>query len=515
MKPVRALPLFLFLLAGMSSCTKWNLGEKDFPEIATTQATLTSTTSVLLKGEISGLKKGDAEDHGFVWSSETDQPSLVQFLGITRKGSRGDGEFESNVIDLERNKVYYVRAYVEYDDKVYYGEALSFQTGDLILTTDEIIYDRGKSMKAQGTITGLDPGVGANQYGHCWSTSNPAPSISSDPFSNLGKPNLEGKFISEIDSLENNQTYFVRSYVLINFGSDTLYGNTLTYTTSLGDVWDAAPNFPQSVARGGAFVLKGKAYALGNNQTLWRFEPSTGGWSQMADYPGGQFEAGATFVIGDTAYVGLGNLNTSSPSFYKYTDQNQWTQVQDPFPGQTRTRGVSFSMGDKGYVGMGFKDYGAGYINLQEIFVYNSQNGQWNPSPIIFPGGPKNAPMFFTLENLVYFVGGAVTKDVYTFAPATGDWQKKKDFPGGNVELGIGFSIGQTGYVGMGFQGGYSWSNKLWEYDQSKDSWIVKASLPGAPRRFPMGFALDGKGYVLCGEGFSSNLNDVWVYTPD
>lgn len=93
-------------------------------------------------------------------------------------------------------------------------------------------------------------------------------------------------------------------------------------------------------------------------------------------------------------------------------------------------------------------------------------------------------------------------------------WVQKTNFGGMARGNAIGFSIGNLGYVGMGYDGP-NYFNDLWEYDPSTDTWTQMASLPADQRYAPVGFSIGAKGYVGTGIDQMAKLyNDFWEYDP-
>ena len=64
----------------------------------------------------------------------------------------------------------------------------------------------------------------------------------------------------------------------------------------------------------------------------------------------------------------------------------------------------------------------------------------------------------FTIFILLFAVVGGLS-EIY----AQDTWVKKTDFPGGERERVIAFSIGTKGYIGTGFDEEYT--KDFWEYD--------------------------------------------------
>ncbi len=102
---------------------------------------------------------------------------------------------------------------------------------------------------------------------------------------------------------------------------------------------------------------------------------------------------------------------------------------------------------------------------------------------------------------------------------AQGSWDKKTAFAGSKRERGIGFAIGNRGYLGCGQDTNNTVVKDFWEFDPGTDAWTQKATLPGQQRRDAVGFAIGTKGYVTTGMTAADSwvgvmLNDTWEYNP-
>lgn len=96
-------------------------------------------------------------------------------------------------------------------------------------------------------------------------------------------------------------------------------------------------------------------------------------------------------------------------------------------------------------------------------------------------------------------------------------WTKKNNFPGPNRAFGVGFSIGQKGYNGLGInENENKYLKDLWEYDQKSDSWLQKADFPGEGRINQTGTVMNGIAYVGLGNGFDTheNMKDFYKFDP-
>src|SRR4051812_30081997 len=77
-------------------------------------------------------------------------------------------------------------------------------------------------------------------------------------------------------------------------------------------------------------------------------------------------------------------------------------------------------------------------------------------------------------------------------------WKQKTDFPGAVRKSPIAFEINGKGYLGTGISGVTNVSD-FWEYDATTDVWTQKADYGGGPRQGAASFAIGGKGYAGIG----------------
>ena len=96
---------------------------------------------------------------------------------------------------------------------------------------------------------------------------------------------------------------------------------------------------------------------------------------------------------------------------------------------------------------------------------------------------------------------------------AQGTWAQKANYGGGIIDLAVGFSIGNKGYIATGEQ--FSAANlktDLWEYDTLLNTWTQKANLPGIPRCYAVAFSIGTKGYIGTGWEGTITLQDFWEW---
>lgn len=141
--------------------------------------------------------------------------------------------------------------------------------------------------------------------------------------------------------------------------------------------------------------------------------------------------------------------------------------------------------------------------------------GDWSRASD-FEGVARTEAISFTIGDTAYIGSGYDRNnrlsDCWGFDPATGTWTQKADMPGVARSSASAFSVNGKGYVGTGYDG----INKLkdfYEYDPATNSWTQKAAFGGSSRYDATAFSINGKGYISC--GFDGNhLKDLWEYDP-
>lgn len=253
-------------------------------------------------------------------------------------------------------------------------------------------------------------------------------------------------------------------------------------------------------------------------QDLWRYDPVSDSWSQMADIDVPRTGAYA-FAIGDFGYVGDGNdqnaLHIADLRRYDPASNSWawlWSSGASGFPG--RYRGVAFSANGKGYVGTGQTEFG----NVQDFHEFDPTTNGWTQLAD-FPGDPRALATAFSIGNKGYVGTGAsgpgvLLNDFYEFDAVSLTWSPRSNFGGTPRATSVGFSLNGKGYLGTG-QDASGTLQDFWEYDPTADTWTLRTPLPGVDRSAAVAFALNDKGYVATGGNVNGVLGDVWEYTPD
>ncbi|MFI5163751.1 MAG: OmpA family protein [Bacteroidia bacterium] len=138
-----------------------------------------------------------------------------------------------------------------------------------------------------------------------------------------------------------------------------------------------------------------------------------------------------------------------------------------------------------------------------------------------FPGGVLEKGVAFSIGNKAFAGLGTdlkhFQKGFWKYSADKDLWEEAEKFPSDARISAVAFSIGNKGYVGTGMVGtAYSkdGTNDFWEYDPEKNSWSQKANFPGEMRAAATGFAIDTKGYIALGANQNAFYNDLWEYDP-
>ena len=251
----------------------------------TTQSLSTPTvitsiiSNILTNGAISGgniTNDGGAAItlRGVCWSNSAN-PTNTNVNYITLNGS-GIGNFISSVSNLNPNTTYYLRAYATNSVGTAYGNELSFTTQSL--STPTVITSIISNISTNGAMSGgnitNDGGASITQKGVCWSIS-PNPTNTNVNYMTINGTGT-GNFISNINNLNPNTTYYLRAYATNSVG--TAYGNQISFTTQSLSIPSLSTTMISnisinSVQLGGDVTYNGGASVI-QRGVCWSISPS-------------------------------------------------------------------------------------------------------------------------------------------------------------------------------------------------------------------------------------------------
>ncbi len=221
-------------------------------------------------------------------------------------------------------------------------------------------------------------------------------------------------------------------------------------------------------------------------------------WTQKVDFPGTERQGAVNFVIGNTAYAGLGkHSSTYFTDFWQYDALNDsWSQIAD-FPGAARAYAVAFVLDGKGYVGLGESASGF-FISMYE---FDPTNGSWTQVGN-FGALARSRAVSFVIGDVAYVgTGNSTSGELKGFHAFDGaNWSTVAGIDTWRKDA-FGFAINGKGYVTGGNLGGTFYTDML-EYDPMTNSWTSVTSGTVALNHLgATGFTIDGKAYF----GYGSN----------
>ncbi len=168
----------------------------------------------------------------------------------------------------------------------------------------------------------------------------------------------------------------------------------------------------------------------GNLNDWWEYDMASNSWSQKPDFPDLPRHHPYQFAIGDYVYAGLGHGNNIASGvnifdeLYRYDPQTEvWDQMAT-LPSEGRVAGTQFSYEGKGYVLSGDGD-DHNVMPFGEFWEYDPVEDKWNGKPP-HPGSSRWAPSSFIIDDYIYFYNGyslSLVEDlnVYRFYLGEGD----------------------------------------------------------------------------------------------
>lgn len=145
--------------------------------------------------------------------------------------------------------------------------------------------------------------------------------------------------------------------------------------------------------------------------------------------------------------------------------------------------------------------------------------GNWIEA-VDFEGQRRAGAVSFTIGNTAFvglgYDGDDYFSDFYAYNVDNGYWDDVADFPGEPREWAVAFSIGDKGYVGLGRNLDLDKEelSDFWEYNSSTDEWRQLTDFPSA-RYNAVSFSIGNKGYVGTGNDGDYYLSDFFEYTPE
>jgi N-acetylneuraminic acid mutarotase len=242
-------------------------------------------------------------------------------------------------------------------------------------------------------------------------------------------------------------------------------------------------------------------------------------WTQVANM--GESTYGAvSFSINNKGYVTTGQTATlTSKSTWEYNPiTDTWSQKAD-FGGGFRRSAAGFSIGNFGFVGTGRDNSTQTGVLRNDFWKYDPLINTWTQITN-YPSGNREALITFSIDNFAYVglgLSGSRKLEFYKFDPITNNWTQLQNI-NFNYHLYDGCSFVQNGkgYLATGniynpATGSGISTNAIFMYKPANDTWTPKNNFTGIARRYGIAFTIANNSFI--GLGYSGAfLNDIWRY---
>lgn len=287
------------------------------------------------------------------------------------------------------------------------------------------------------------------------------------------------------------------------------------------DKWtQKAPNYATGRSGGVAFSVNNNLYVGGGygKKDFWGYNTSSNTWARLADIPGTikARDFATAFAVNDIGYVFGGGDSTLSlvyKDLWKFDWSTNLWGAAATMPGVARQGAFSFVINETAYVGGGRDASGA---ELKDFWAYSQAGNNWTQKADL-PATVANT-YAFSANNFGFVTcgthAGAEDTSTYMYDPSTNTWSRQKAFKGHARQGGTAFSIGNTGYIGLGSATGGLYFNDFYTYSTITNEWTRLGDYPGGYVEYPVSAVAAGKAYVGMGIQGATRFRDWYQYIP-
>lgn len=282
--------------------------EQNQETVITIPATLVTSTTATLNGNISSIAGSNATARGFNYGTTTGYGSTT-----TDSGSYGVGSFTYALTGLIANTIYHFRAYAVFTDGTKYGEDLTFTS--VSINTPTIVTGTTSNLGTttvtlQGSVTGMGGYTTVNVYFEYGQTTAYGQVTTQQTLT------AAGAFNSPLTGLYSGTGYHYRANVVYSTSSTEINGSDATFTTN---AVTGTPGTPSS--------LSVSSYTATSVTLVW--SKGAGATNTMIRYsltgnPASPSE-GSQLYDGANATVTQNGLTTGTRVYYSAWSDNSGT----------------------------------------------------------------------------------------------------------------------------------------------------------------------------------------------
>ncbi len=274
------------------------------------------------------------------------------------------------------------------------------------------------------------------------------------------------------------------------------------------------------------FIGAGFDFNTQNYSDFWQFDPTSGVWTQKANFPGTGKRNFANFQLNGIAYVAFGAYGSTglSDELWAYDPvTNIWTQKND-IPSGGRWGVFTLMLNGKAYLGLGNGSGSSSNPQFRnDFYQYDPINDSWL-AMASFPGQGRIEPGSISVDtnndginDRGFLVAGgnlsSVFSDVWEYLPSSDTWVQKQNIPVARMSPTV-FALNNEPYVGLG-NASATVLTDLWKYDVAADSWLRMSDFPGTAVWGTYEFVVDNTAYILDGASSAGNVTrQFYKYSP-
>ncbi len=160
------------------------------------------------------------------------------------------------------------------------------------------------------------------------------------------------------------------------------------------------------------------------------------------------------------------------------------------------------------------------YLVFTLLIIQLTANAQWN-SIADFGGDARDGAASFVINDVAYVGAGIFSKDFFRYNSNTNQWTKLNDVAdGASRSFSASFAINGKGYLVCGDAAFGQAHDEVWEYDPTNDSWAQKNKFPGGNRVGMVTILFNNRVFVgggtdkISNTGYGTIYNDFYEYLP-
>jgi len=546
--------VWFILVIYLLGCSEVEYPHK-FPIALTDEVTNINAQGAQFEGRIENLGSHKIVAYGFVWEQGVDPTINSSKLSLATNIQ--EGKFSQTIQnDLVADKVYYVRAFIQTDKLIVYGDSKpfaslgslppvisSFSPGEGMDGSEITITGDNFSTKSGGNLVTIGPLT-------CEIISISKTTI----VVKLPVSEMVGPFPITVEvagrAVTSTGTFLIKGPIIKSISAQ--HGRVGDVLTMEGEFFDEA-DYMEMIFGAPSWGNYAPVHKISGNKIECRIPDYAGGTGKLKlqssfhdSYK--SFEYPNDFTILDSwskrfentpipDYMGYVSAQINNVTYiiggrslYAYNvASGSWTMKQD-FPGDYRFFGTAFTFNGKLYYGFGEGHHepyrGANWQHYNDLWSYDPATNTWT-SLGNTPLSARSRAVAVIINNKIYVGFGGVINpsvasvgDLWQYNVAGNTWSEVNTtgVQGNFAPDPTAFSAGNKGYFVNLHYSDASYVSVLWEFDPALSTWTRKSDLndwvTGGPSA-TMG--VGGNGLVICYANSIpriyeyDNAKDLWV----